>query len=85
MKFSQLEYDLVNISMTGLDPATGRSFEESRAEWKRELNEVIEQVENLRWWQFRRGSQIRTKLVNMQSRFNALGVKVASLGMKVRN
>lgn len=44
------EYDLVNISLIGHDPITGRSFEECHAEWKAMLDAVLERDKRRRWW-----------------------------------
>lgn len=48
------EYDLVNISIIGHDPTTGRSLEECHTEWRAELDKLIEEIKTIRWWQLRR-------------------------------
>lgn len=48
------EYDLVNISLIGVDPVTGRTFEECQAEWQAWLNAVERDVLSCRWWQLKR-------------------------------
>lgn len=45
------EYDLVNISLIGFDPNTGRSFEDCWAEWETERNALFARLEKARWWQ----------------------------------
>jgi hypothetical protein len=45
------EYDLVNISLLGYDPNTGRSYEECHAEFEVWRKELEERVAKRRWWQ----------------------------------
>lgn len=45
------EYDLVNISLVGFDPVTKRSYEECHAEWDVWRDELMQLVDNRRWWQ----------------------------------
>ena len=47
------EYDLVNISLVGHDPVTGRTFKECNAEWRVWMDEVEAGWKLLRWWQLR--------------------------------
>lgn len=44
------EYDLVNISLLGYDPVTGRTYKECHDEWQAELDKTILRFNNLRWW-----------------------------------
>lgn len=44
------EYDLVNISLIGRDPITGRSYEECHDEWRAEVERVKNYEARLRWW-----------------------------------
>lgn len=53
------EYDLVNISLVGHDPADGRPYEACHAEWQASLDDVVRQADEVRWWQFRRHLRIR--------------------------
>jgi len=48
------EFDMVNMSMLGFDPLTGRAFDDVHAEWRAELDKHIEAGKTLRWWQLRR-------------------------------
>lgn len=56
------EYDLVNISILGFDPVTGRSFDECNAEFNKWLNAVEVESLQLRWWQFRRRYRLWTNI-----------------------
>jgi hypothetical protein len=46
-----IDYDLVNISLIGHDPVTGRSYEECQDEWDRARDDLLARIEKLRWWQ----------------------------------
>lgn len=48
------EYDLVNISLLGRDPITGKSYDDCHAEWRATLEKVEAEFKAVRWWQFRR-------------------------------
>lgn len=45
-----IDYDLVNISLIGHDPVTGRPYEECHAEWQGWLKYVTERAERMSWW-----------------------------------
>jgi len=48
-----IDFDLVNISLIGHDPVTGKSYEECADEWKNELERLQARCAKLRWWQIR--------------------------------
>jgi hypothetical protein len=56
------EFDLVNISLIGHDPITGRSFQECADEWRGWLNEVNAGLNKLKWWQVRRRVDLARKV-----------------------
>jgi hypothetical protein len=56
------EYDLVNISLIGHDPITGRSFDECSAEWNVWLEEVKRRHAARKWWQLREYFRMNYKL-----------------------
>lgn len=62
------EYDLVNISLIGHDPITGRSYEECSAEWRKDLADVEERQKKLRWWNVIGQIRCRIDLVNLAIR-----------------
>lgn len=45
------EYDLVNISLIGFDPSTGKSYDQCHDEWSAERARVVARWGSLRWWQ----------------------------------
>lgn len=45
-----IDYDLVNISLIGFDPITGRSYDECHDEWTAALLRLQKRVDRLRWW-----------------------------------
>ena len=49
-----VEYDLVNISLIGRDPVTGRTYDECYLEWSEWMEELRRDSLALRWWQLRR-------------------------------
>lgn len=63
-----IDYDLVNISLIGHDPVSGRSYEECNEEWHEALNRVQALVEDLKWWQLRRRFKIAKKLSILDQR-----------------
>jgi hypothetical protein len=63
------EYDLVNISLIGHDPTTGRSYEECHAEWKGELDKLAAEEKTIRWWQFSRRRVWGAKVFALNSHF----------------
>jgi hypothetical protein len=66
------EYDMVNISLIGHDPITGRSFEECHAEWKAERDCAIAEWNALPWWRVIRNIQLRWKFVVLSERYGML-------------
>jgi hypothetical protein len=63
------EYDLVNISLIGHDPTTGRTYEECHAEWKAELDKLADEEKTIRWWQFSRRRALSVKVFALNSHF----------------
>lgn len=49
-----VDFDLVNISLIGIDPVTGRTFDECHAEWKEMWEFVMKEVDNTSWWNLKR-------------------------------
>lgn len=62
------EFDLVNISLLGIDPVTGRSFDECNQEWKEALARVIAFMSTVKWWQFRKRLQAARQLAILAER-----------------
>ena len=56
------EYDLVNISLIGHDPNTGRTYKECSAEWQAWMAEVQRRMDAAKWWQFREKFRLRYKV-----------------------
>lgn len=48
------EYDLVNISLLGFDPNTGKPYQECHDEWSAERVKLEAEGKTIRWWQFGR-------------------------------
>lgn len=63
------EYDLVNISLVGFDPITGKSYAECSAEWRATLDEVEKEAKAVRWWQLRARWAVGLKLGALRSHF----------------
>lgn len=63
-----IDYDLVNISVIGFDPVTGRSFQECHAEWRRELDAVQARIEKMRWWNLLEQFRTRRDLLILNQR-----------------
>lgn len=63
-----IDYDLVNISLIGFDPVTGRSYKECQDEWDAEMAKLKERIANVRWWQLREQIAIRWRLLIMLER-----------------
>ena len=68
------EYDLVNISLIGHDPITGRSFETCQDEHAEALGRVIELGETLKWYQLWKRFKLARKLQILEQR---LGMPLA--------
>lgn len=62
------EYDLVNISIIGYDPITGRTFDECMTEWEDALAKLTERAERLRWWQLRERFAIANQIAILRVR-----------------
>jgi hypothetical protein len=62
------EYDLVNISLLGFDPVTGRSYEECHDEWSDERKRLQERVNRLRWWDLLERFRVARQIWIMQQR-----------------
>ncbi len=67
------EYDLVNISLLGRDPVTGRTFEECNDEWRAWLDELLAYEAETRWWQLRRKLRIRVRCAVLDERMGLNG------------
>ena len=70
------EYDLVNISLIGFDPSTGKSFEDCSDEWRAELDKVIERSDKLRWWDLWGNLTVRWHLMCLDSHQGLHGVSL---------
>ena len=46
-----IDFDLVNISLLGYDPVTGRTYQECHYEWEAWKDELLARIEARRWWQ----------------------------------
>lgn len=57
------EFDLVNISLIGHDPNTGKSYEQCQDEWDAERDRVFREWDALRWWQWIRNLRLRWQMV----------------------
>lgn len=62
------EYDLVNISLIGFDPKTGRSYEECHAEWSVEKDRVLQIWASLKWWQIAQNVKCRWQIMVLTER-----------------
>lgn len=62
------EYDLVNISLIGFDPNTGKSYDECRAEFTAERERVLKAWEEVRWWQVWRNIKLRFEIAALVQR-----------------
>ncbi len=62
------EYDLVNISIIGFDPITGRSSEECILEHEEACARVEAECKSLRWWQVRKRFAIARKAAILSQR-----------------
>ena len=67
------EYDLVNISLIGHDPVTGRSFEECKKEWDTAYAYLLWRIANTKWWQVWLHIANRYQLFNLALRSGMLG------------
>lgn len=62
------EYDLVNISLIGHDPITGRAYEQCQDEWDAERDRVMNEWNALPWWKIWRNIRLRWQMVSLISR-----------------
>ncbi len=65
------QYDLVNISLIGYDPETGRSFAECSADLKAAGDAVVKDAEGMRWWHLFRQFRLRLNLIRLYERQGA--------------
>jgi hypothetical protein len=65
------QYDLVNISLIGRDPITGRSYEACSAELSAAATTIAKEAEGLRWWHLYRQFRLRVNLVRLYQRQGA--------------
>ena len=70
-----VDYDLVNISLLGYDPVTGRSFEQCNAEWNAQLKAVEQRMARARWWQLRQKFRNRWDLMVLERRQGMQGMQ----------
>ena len=63
-----IDYDLVNISLIGHDPVTGRTYEECSAEWKQWKDELQARIDSMPWWNLRLRLQNSRDLMIMVQR-----------------
>lgn len=69
-----IDYDLVNISLIGHDPVTGRSFEECMTEWEAERDDLIARVDRMRWWHLREQVRVRYAVWVLRQREGMHGI-----------
>lgn len=62
------EYDLVNISLIGHDPLTGRTYEQCQDEWDAECDRVLEAWKALRWWNVVQNIKLRWAIAVLHAR-----------------
>ena len=62
------EFDLVNISLLGHDPVTGRTYAECNAEWQAACDYLLWRMENTKWWQLWRVVANRWQAANLYMR-----------------
>lgn len=67
------EYDLVNISLIGFDPNTGKSYEECQDEFDAERARILKEWGDVRWWQIVRSIRLRWQIACLVEK---LGVPV---------
>jgi hypothetical protein len=71
-----IDYDLVNISLLGVDPVSGRSFDECHKEWAAALGRVQERANRLRWWDLPERLRIARKLFILTQRQGLQGYRL---------
>lgn len=62
------EYDLVNISLIGHDPITGRTYEQCQDEWDAERDRIVAAWDSLPWWNLLRNFKLRWEIAALYSR-----------------
>lgn len=62
------EYDLVNISLIGHDPNTGRPYEKCQDEWDAERDRIMAEWDSLPWWKFWSNIRLRWEIAALFSR-----------------
>jgi hypothetical protein len=62
------EYDLVNISLIGHDPNTGRTYEQCQDEWNAERDRILIEWGSLPWWNFWRNIRLRWEVAALYSK-----------------
>ena len=65
------EYDLVNISLIGFDPISGRSFEDCRDEWQSAYKQLLARITAAKWWHVHKHIPIWKEMVILQNRLGA--------------
>ena len=62
------EYDLVNISLIGHDPNTGKSYEACQDEWDAERDRILAEWEALPWWKVWSNLRLRWEIAALYSK-----------------
>lgn len=71
-----IDFDLVNISLIGFDPVSGRSYNQCDDEWQDAMRRVKERAERLRWWDLPERFRVARKLSILAQRQGLNGVRV---------
>lgn len=62
------EFDLVNMSLLGHDPITGRTYQECHSEWKAAFDYLQWRMHRTQWWQVWLVVANRWQLLNLSLR-----------------
>lgn len=62
------EYDLVNISLIGFDPNTGKSYEQCQSEWDAERVRIISEWDSLPWWKLWTNLRLRWEIAALTAK-----------------
>jgi hypothetical protein len=62
------EYDLVNISLIGCDPNTGKTYEQCQDEWDAERDRIVAAWDSLPWWNIWRNMTLRWEIAALYSK-----------------